>query len=81
MGGSPTGHATVAAALSIEFKAQLLVKGLYAAALGIEILCITAAEIGENTGLYLFGFNPWNSYRICYGIHPCWFYHIHYDSR
>jgi hypothetical protein len=33
------------------------VKGLYAAALGIEILCIGAAEIGENTGLYLFGFN------------------------
>ena len=33
-------------------------KGLYAAALGIEILCITAAEIGENTGLYLFGLNP-----------------------
>lgn len=32
-------------------------KALYAAALGIEILCITAAEIGENTGLYLFGFN------------------------
>ena len=32
-------------------------KGLYAAALGIEILCIAAAEIGENTGLYLFGFN------------------------
>src|SRR5215204_7769536 len=34
------------------------VKALYAAALGIEILCIAAAEIGENTGLYLFGFNP-----------------------
>jgi hypothetical protein len=33
-------------------------KGLYAAALGIEILCISAAEIGENTGLYIFGFNP-----------------------
>jgi hypothetical protein len=33
------------------------IKGLYAAALGIEILCIAAAEIGENTGLYLFGFN------------------------
>lgn len=33
-------------------------KGIYAAALGIEILCITAAEIGENSGLYLFGFNP-----------------------
>ncbi len=31
-------------------------KGLYAA-LGIEILCIAAAEIGENTGLYVFGFN------------------------
>jgi hypothetical protein len=28
---------------------------LFAAALGIEILCIAAAEIGENTGLYLFG--------------------------
>jgi hypothetical protein len=32
-------------------------KSLYAAALGIEILCIAAAEIGENTGLYVFGFN------------------------
>jgi hypothetical protein len=34
------------------------VKGFYAAALGIEILCIGAAEIGENSGLYMFGFNP-----------------------
>jgi hypothetical protein len=34
------------------------VKGFYAAALGIEILCIGAAEIGENSGLYIFGFNP-----------------------
>ena len=33
------------------------VKRLYAAALGIEILCIASAEIGENTGLYMFGFN------------------------
>jgi hypothetical protein len=33
------------------------VKSLYAAALGIEILCIAAAEIGENTGLYVLGFN------------------------
>ena len=33
------------------------IKGLYAAALGIEILCIAAAKIDENTGLYLFGFN------------------------
>ncbi|MBV9176596.1 MAG: hypothetical protein JO297_06130 [Nitrososphaeraceae archaeon] len=30
---------------------------MYAAALGIEILCIAAAEIGENTGFYLLGFN------------------------
>jgi len=30
---------------------------MYAAALGIEILCIAAAEIGENTGLYILGFN------------------------
>jgi hypothetical protein len=34
------------------------VKGLYAAAFGIEIVSITAAEMGENTGLYLFGLNP-----------------------
>ena len=33
------------------------VKTMYAAALGIEILCIAAAEIGENTGLYILGFN------------------------
>ena len=33
------------------------VKSLYAAALGIEIVCIAAAEIGENTGLYVLGFN------------------------
>jgi hypothetical protein len=34
------------------------IKGFLAAALGIEILCIGAAEIGENIGLYMFGFNP-----------------------
>lgn len=33
------------------------VKSLYAAALGIEILCIASSGIGENTGLYLLGFN------------------------
>lgn len=33
-------------------------KRLYVAALGIEILCISAAEVGENLGLYSFGFNP-----------------------
>ena len=32
-------------------------RSLYAAALGIEILCIAAAEIGENTALYTLGFN------------------------
>jgi hypothetical protein len=32
-------------------------KSMFAAALGIEILCITAAEIGLNTGLYLFGYH------------------------
>jgi hypothetical protein len=36
----------------------LYAKGIYAAAFGIEVLCIAAAEIGENTVLYLFGFNP-----------------------
>jgi hypothetical protein len=40
-------------------------KYLYAAALGIEILCITAAEIGENTALYLFGSN-WVGIPIAY---------------
>ena len=30
---------------------------MYSAALGIEILCIMTAEIGENIGLYTFGFN------------------------
>jgi hypothetical protein len=39
----------------IEFFVH--VKSLYAAALGIEILCIAAAEIGENTALYTLGFN------------------------
>jgi hypothetical protein len=47
---------------SFSFAASLTrffrnVKGLYAAALGIEILCIASAEIGENSSLYLFGFN------------------------
>ena len=40
------------------FLFLMYAKGLYAGALGIEILCIAAAELGENTGLYLFGFNP-----------------------
>ncbi|MGH9974052.1 MAG: hypothetical protein ACRD93_09165, partial [Nitrososphaeraceae archaeon] len=32
-------------------------KTLLPAAIGIELLCISAAEIGENSGLYLFGYN------------------------
>lgn len=32
-------------------------KGMLAAALGIEMLCIGAAELGENAGLHMFGFN------------------------
>jgi len=34
-----------------------IIKNLLPVALGIEILCIMAAEIGENIGLYTFGFN------------------------
>jgi hypothetical protein len=33
------------------------VKTFFAAALGIEILCISAAVIGENSALYFFGYN------------------------
>jgi hypothetical protein len=42
-------------------------KGIYAAAIGIEILCIAAAEVGENTALYLFGFNP-SGIAIAYSL-------------
>jgi hypothetical protein len=42
-------------------------KGIYIAALGIEILCIAAAEIGENTTMYLFGFNP-SGMAIAYSL-------------
>ena len=45
---------------SLKSKTKLfftLTKNMYPAALGIEILCIMAAEIGENMGLYTFGFN------------------------
>jgi hypothetical protein len=47
------------------------VKSLYAAALGIEILCIAAAEIGENSGLYILGFNHIGipiAYAMGYGL-------------
>jgi hypothetical protein len=45
---------------SLKSKSKLyfsVTKNLLPAALGIEILCIMAAEIGENIGLYTFGFN------------------------
>ena len=46
--------------LSLKSKSKLffnITKNLLPTALGIEILCIMAAEIGENIGLYKFGFN------------------------
>ncbi len=44
---------------------------MFAAALGIEILCIASAEIGENVGLYAFGLNPAGiaaAYVMGYGL-------------
>ena len=46
--------------ISTKSKTKLffnVTKNLLPAALGIEILCIMAAEIGESIGLYAFGFN------------------------
>ena len=46
--------------LSLKSKNKLffnITKNLLPAAIGIEILCIMAAEIGENIGLYTFSFN------------------------
>jgi hypothetical protein len=40
--------------LTLLFK---FIKKVFVVALGIEILCIMSAEIGQNTGLYIFGFN------------------------
>ena len=37
-------------------KFFLNVKSMYVSALAIEILCIVSAEIGENTGFFLFGY-------------------------
>jgi hypothetical protein len=51
----PTPPLSLSSSCSSLFQFLRSIKGLYAAALGIEILCIAAAEIGENTGLYLFG--------------------------
>jgi hypothetical protein len=54
----PSAHVTLYSKFSSIFIFFGYVKGIYAAALGIEILCIAAAEIGENAGLFLYGFNP-----------------------
>jgi hypothetical protein len=47
-------------------------KTLYPIALGIEVLCIASAELGENTGLFLFGYrNPVGiviAYAMGYGL-------------
>lgn len=48
------------------------VRTLYASALGIEILCILSAEIGQNTGFFMFGFKTPSaivmSYALGYGL-------------
>ncbi|MGI0073184.1 MAG: hypothetical protein ACREA3_05185 [Nitrosotalea sp.] len=48
------------------------VKNMYASALGIEILCILSAEIGQNSSFLLFGFKtPFGitmSYLLGYGL-------------
>ena len=47
------------------------VRRLLPAALGIEILCISAAEIGGNAGLYMFGYNAQGiglSYALVYAL-------------
>jgi hypothetical protein len=48
------------------------VRNLYASALGIEILCILSAEIGQNTSFFIFGFKtPFAiamSYVLGYGL-------------
>jgi hypothetical protein len=42
------------------------VKSLYAAALGIEILCIADAEIGENSSFALFGYRTLTGITLGY---------------
>jgi hypothetical protein len=47
---------------SVTVKFFLNTKNMYASALGIEILCILSAEIGQNSSFFLFG------YRDSFGI-------------
>ena len=67
--------------LSLISKSKLyfnITKKLLPVALGIEILCIMAAEIGENIGLIYVWFQfIWNCIGICYRICSCWFYYFY----
>jgi hypothetical protein len=62
-------HQSFLSPISLFFRN---VKTLYPMALGIEILCIASAELGENTGLFLFGYrNPVGiaiAYAMGYGL-------------
>lgn len=51
-------HAVQQPRISRAARSLARARGMFAAALGIEILCISFAELGENAGLYLFGLNP-----------------------
>ena len=57
------------------------VKSMFAAALGIEILCITAAEIGENSGLYFFGYHLVGiAFAYTMGFALVWVYYVYDNS-
>lgn len=46
-------------------------RNMFAAALGIEILCIAFAEMGQNTGFYIFGYSVGGAaiaYAMGYGL-------------
>jgi hypothetical protein len=57
---------------SFTVKFFLNTKNMYASALGIEILCILSAEIGQNSSFFMFGFKtPFAitmSYVLGYGL-------------
>jgi hypothetical protein len=57
---------------SFTAKFFLNTKNMYASALGIEILCILSAEIGQNSSFFMFGFKtPFAitlSYVLGYGL-------------
>jgi hypothetical protein len=57
---------------SFTAKFFLNTKNMYASALGIEILCILSAEIGQNSSFFMFGFKTplaiTMSYVLGYGL-------------